>query len=178
MGRGRRIALGSAALLAALQLVAPAGAQSEPVSVTVDRADISTGLGSKFGFRTTIANATATATPALIAHLNFLSLQEGIYVDPEDWSGRRTQYLGTISAGESRTVDWSVTAVNGGSFAAYVAVLPQNSPDEPPVVSPAVEITVAERKTLNSGGILPLALGIPAFLGLLTGGVRIVRKRR
>jgi hypothetical protein len=178
MGRRRGIAPGPAALLAALLLVAPAGAQSESVSVTVDRAEISTGLGSKFGFRTTIANTNATATAALIAHLNFLSLQEGVYVDPEDWSGERTQYLGTIPAGESRTIDWSVTAVNGGSFAAYVAVLPQSNPDEPPVVSPTVEITVAERKTLNSGGILPLALGIPAFLGLLTGGVRVVRRRR
>jgi hypothetical protein len=178
MSRRRGIAPGSAALFAAVLLVGPAGAQSELPSVTVDRAEISTGLGSKFSFQTTIANAGATTTPALIAHLNFLSLREGTYVDPEDWSGQRTQYLGTIPADESRTIAWRVTAVNGGSFGAYVAVLPQNNPAEPPAVSPTVEITIAERKTLNSGGILPLALGIPAFVGLLAGGVRIARRRR
>ena len=32
--------------------------------------------------------------------------------------------------------------------------------------------------TLNSGGILPLALGIPAVLALLAGGARFQRRRQ
>jgi hypothetical protein len=39
-----------------------------------------------------------------------------------------------------------------------------------------VRISIAERKTLNSGGILPLAVGVPAFLALLALGVRIRRR--
>ena len=39
-------------------------------------------------------------------------------------------------------------------------------------------IYVAGRDTLNSGGILPLALGIPALLGLVTGGMQVARRRR
>jgi hypothetical protein len=173
----RAVGPGFAALLAALVFAGAAGAQSEPLSVTVDHEQISTGLGDDFGFRTTITNQAVTSTAPLIAHLNFLSLREGVYVDPEDWSSQRTWYLGAIPAGESRTIMWKIKAVNGGSFAAYAAVLPQNNPAGAPTTSPTVEIEVAERRTLNSGGILPLALGIPAFLGLMAGGVRLARRR-
>lgn len=40
----------------------------------------------------------------------------------------------------------------------------------------AVRVAVADRRTLNSGGILPLALGIPAFLGLLAFSVKVKRE--
>lgn len=43
---------------------------------------------------------------------------------------------------------------------------------------PAVHVSIAERRTLNSGGILPLAAGIPASLALLALGVRLRRRRR
>ncbi len=167
-----------AGVVTALALTGGAGAQSGSASVTVDRAQISTGLGDAFGFRTTIANPSATATEALIAHLNILSLRDGLYVDPEDWSSQRTRYLGVIPGGGSRTIRWKLRAVNGGTLAAYVAVLPQTRPARPPTTSPTIQIAVAERKTLNSGGILPLALGIPALVGLLAGSVRLARRRR
>ena len=176
MSLRRALGPGVAALVAALALAVGAGAETGAVSVTVDPAHISVRLGEKFAFRTTLANPTATETEALIAHLNILSLRDGVYVDPEDWSAKRTWYLGTIPAGESRTITWNLKAVGGGSFAAYVAVLPQSSPAEPPATSPTVQIAVEERKTLNAGGVLPLVLGIPALVGLLAGGVRLARR--
>jgi len=38
-------------------------------------------------------------------------------------------------------------------------------------------LALADRRTLNSGGILPLAVGIPALLGLLTISLRMHRRR-
>ncbi len=173
----RALGSGVAALVAALALAGGAGAQSG-LSVTVDRGNISAGLGETFSFRTTIANRASTATEPLIAHLNILSLSAGLYVDPEDWSSERTQYIGPIPAGESRAIAWKVKAVNGGSLAAYVAVLPEVKATGPPTTSPTIQISVAERRTLNSGGILPLAVGVPALIGLLAGGVGLARRRR
>jgi hypothetical protein len=178
MSGRRALGVAIAALAGTLLLATGARAQSAALSVSVDQTEISTALGESFGFQTTIANPTESATPRLIAHLNILDLTGEVYVDPEDWSSRRTQYLGTIPAGGSRTITWGVTGVNGGSLAAYVAVLPQDNPSSAPATSPAIRITVAERKTLNSGGILPLALGVPGFVGVMAVGVRLARRRR
>jgi hypothetical protein len=177
MRLGRTVASGVVALVGALAVAGVASAQSAP-SVTVDRGQVSAGLGETFSFRTTITNPSSTATEPLIAHLNILSLSAGLYVDPEDWSSERTQYIGPIPSGGSRTITWKVKAVNGGGLAAYVAVLPEARPRRPPTTSPTVQITVAERKTLNSGGILPLVVGVPALIGLLAGGLGLARRRR
>jgi hypothetical protein len=174
-----RLARRSAALatVAAVLLAGGAAAASAQagISVTVDRTQISTRLGGKFAFRSTITNNGATAVSGLIAHLNVLSLRDGVYVDPEDWSSNRTQYLDTIPAGGSTTTIWRMQAVNDGDFGVYIAVLPETGAAQPPTTAPTIHLAVEERKTLNSGGILPLALGVPAVLGLMILGLRVRR---
>lgn len=178
MSRRRAAGAVLVALVAALPTPGPARAADAAagLSVTVDRARISTELGHEFGFRSTITNRGATTAGGLIAHLNVLSLRDGVYVDPEDWSAQRTYYLGPIAPGASTTVTWRMQAVNGGSFGVYVAVLPGSGIARPPTTGSTIRVAVAERRTLNSGGILPLALGVPALLGLLTVGSRLRRR--
>ncbi len=160
------------AVLAAASLTPAAGAQTR---VTVDRTNVSTALGRTFSFSTTITGD--GSSEPLVAHLNILSVRPGVYVDPEDWSSNRTRYLGVFPAGRPAVIRWKLKAVNGGEFAAYVSVLPERAGGRVPANSPAVEIAVAERKTLNAGGILPLAAGIPSLLALLALGVRWQRRR-
>jgi hypothetical protein len=159
-------------------LLAPAATAAgvENVTVTVAPERIATKLGGKFSFTSTIANDSATDARGLIAHLNVLSLRDGTYVDPEDWSSNRTRYLDPIASGESTTITWRMQAVNDGDFGIYVAVLPESGAPVAPVAGPTIHLDVAERKTLNAGGIVPLVLGIPAALGLLAVGVRIRRR--
>ena len=171
---------GGSALVAvvAVLFVAPgarAGDASQ-VSMAVDRVRVSTQLGQKFSFRSTITNRGSTPASGLIAHLNVLSLRPGIYVDPEDWSAERTRYLGTIPPSGSTTTTWRVHAVNHGTFGVYVAVLDESGRTRRPRTGPALRLSVAERKTLNSGGILPLALGIPSLLGVGTLELRWHRR--
>jgi hypothetical protein len=167
---------GVAALVALLLLTAPVAARATTptpdVSVGVDRTRVVTSLGHEFAFRSTFTNRSASTVGGLIAHLNVLSYDRGVYVDPEDWSSHRTRYLAPIPAGGSTTINWNMHAVNAGSFAVYVAVLPQRPDVLPPMTGPAIHLAVAKRTTINSGGILPLALGIPTLLGLLLVGAR------
>jgi hypothetical protein len=163
-----------AALVAAM-LVPVTAQTAEGVSVQVSQTRIETKLGKKFVFTSTITNRGSNAASGLIAHLNILSLRNGPYVDPEDWSTSRTRYLAPIPAGGSTTITWRMQAVNAGSFGVYVSVLPASGVARPPTSGPTIHLSVASRRTLNSGGILPLALGIPAFLGLLTVGIRLRR---
>ena len=149
---------------------------TENVAVTVASERIATKLGAKFAFTSTITNSGATDARGLIAHLNVLSLRDGTYVDPEDWSSNRTRYLAPIAPGKSTSITWRMQAVNDGDFGIYVAVLSESGASVPPVTGPTIHLGVAERKTLNAGGIVPLVLGIPAALGLLALGVRIRRR--
>jgi hypothetical protein len=166
-----------AALVAALVLSGAArSADGARLSVTVDRDQISTKLGKKFVFTSTIRNRGSAPASGLIAHLNILSLRNGTYVDPEDWSSNRTRYLAPIPAGGSATTTWRMQAVNDGAFGVYVAVLPSSGAARPPSTGPAIHVAVAERKTLNSGGILPLALGVPTFIGLAALSIRLRRR--
>lgn len=148
------------------------------VTISADRTEVSTSIGRDFTFATRVENKGSSVTPPLVAHLNVLSLRPGVYVDPEDWSSRRTVFLGPIPAAGSRSITWKVKAVNSGDIGIYVAVLPQSGAAEPPVTSQTIHVRIAERRTLNSGGILPLAAGIPALLAALAVGVRFSRKRR
>jgi hypothetical protein len=169
-----RRALAVAATLA-VTLAGPSTAGAD-VSVTVDRTGVATGLGKRFSFRSTFANPGPGEIRGLVAHLNIASLRPDVYVDPEDWSTSRTRYLDPIPAGGKATVRWSLQAVNAGAFAVYVAVLPSGAAVRPPVVGRTVRVTVAERRTLDAGGILPLALGVPAALGLAAGGLALRRR--
>jgi len=174
----RALTTGLAAVVAAVVLAGTAGAQTREVRVATAPSRVTTELGGRFSFRTTIANGGATASGSLIAHLNILSLRDGTYVDPEDWSSDRTVYLGALPAGGARTITWNIHAVNTGSLAAYVTVLPQDGDGSPPTTGAAVRFEVSERDTLDAGGILPLALGVPAALALLAGAVHLARRRR
>jgi hypothetical protein len=169
----RCLATGIAAALA-LAPAATALAQNSGgrVEVQIDRPRISTEIGGKFTFTSTVVNRGTTPAENLIAHLNILSLRPGVYVDPEDWASQRTRYLRPIPPGGALPVAWHVQAVNTGSFGVYVAVLSEGSAS-PPATGPTLELTVAERETLGSGGILPLVVGVPALLTLLAVALRL-----
>jgi hypothetical protein len=169
------------ALLMALALAAvaapPAVAKPDPIEISLSRARVDTRLGESFGFTSTVSNTRSQPMEGLVAHLNIVGLSKGIYVDPEDWSDERTKQLPTMAPGQSLDVSWSVKAVTGGEAAIYVVVLPGKNPSTAPeglAVSPALDVRIAERRTLNSGGVLWLALGVPALLGIAT----LVARRR
>ena len=163
-------------LVSLLALALPASAEAA-VSVTNDRTTVTTRLGHKFAFHSRIDNRGTTPARGLVAHLNVVDLTGHTYVDPEDWSSRRTRYLRPIPPGGSTTLRWPMNAVNAGTIGLYVAVLPRNGTPVRPTTSPTLRLRIEDRRTLNSGGVLPLALGLPAALGLLALGVRVSRRR-
>lgn len=164
-------------LAVALLAAAPAAAvPGPPIAVSVDRTQIATRLGHSFTFESTLVNHANMPVAGLIAHLNVLSLRPGVYVDPEDWSSHRTRYLAPIPPRASTTVKWKVKAVNAGSIGIYVAALPATGTAVRPATAPMLRIMIADRKSLNSGGIAPLAIGVPVLLTTLLLVVRVRRR--
>jgi hypothetical protein len=151
------------------------GPPAAQVSLSRDR--VSTQLGDSFGFTSKVTNTGTKARSGLVAHLNVVGLSSGIYVDPEDWSEERTKTVPSLGQGESTDISWNVKAVTGGHAAIYVVVLPDDpaSAREPLVVSPALDVRIAETTDLNTDGVLPLTLAVPA---LIAAGTLLVRRRR
>jgi hypothetical protein len=168
--RARRLRAGAACALASALIAAPAAAAPE---LSMSRPRVSTSIGADFRFSATISNPGAAPLEGLIAHLDVVSRDPGVYVDPEDWSSERTRYLPPVAPGASIVLPWTVKAVNAGRFAVYVVVLG----DGRPLAGPALDARVAERRTIDAGGVLPLAVGLPALLGLALLGVRTRRPR-
>ncbi len=154
---------------------APAG----DVTISVSKSEVSTLTGKTFTFTSEITNSGSIATPPLIANLAFVAIDHSTYVDPEDWSPRRTVSVAPIAAGSSATLTWTVKPVLKGDVAVYVVVLP-----EPPALagagplaaSPAIPVHVEEHRTLNPGGVLPVVLAVPGVLALAFVGLRVARK--
>ncbi len=155
---------------------APGSAPAGAVSVELAPTTISIRIGERFGFTSTIRNDSDQPMTGLIAHLNVLSLDPGVYVDPEDWSANRTRYLGALAAHSATRIDWAGQAVNSGRFVIYVAITARQGSDAV-TASNALRLAAAQRRTLDAGGILPLAAAVPATVLVLVGYAALRRRR-
>ena len=147
------------------------------LTVELDRVAVSTRVGDHVTFSTTLRNTGQESLHGLVAHLNIVSLDPAVYVDPEDWSSQRTRYLAALQAGQATKVSWSVQAVNAGHFLLYVAIASKDGTDAIATTS-ALRAAVTARRTINPGGILPVAVAVPAALLLLWGTTTLRRRRR
>ena len=114
------------ALLSLVVVAVLAGPATAAITVSLDSPPVTTSVGHRFTFTTTVANAGASAVSDLVAHLNVLSDDPGTYVDPEDWSSHRTQYLPAIPPNGEQKLTWTVQAVNSGNLTVFVSVLPRH----------------------------------------------------
>jgi hypothetical protein len=146
--------------------------QPESLQITIDKAYAATKNGDKVTFNTVIMNNGATASPPMIVAMNIVNLDEtGDVVDPEDWSPQRTQYIKSIAPGESVMQPWILNTILEGEYMVYAVLIPAPASSDStshPISSPGVHVTVTHFARLNPGGILPLAIGIPAVLLLLS----------
>jgi hypothetical protein len=177
---GPHLLLVGIVLALAIPAIPTAAAAGVPVEITIDRLSQATVLGDRFTVLARIANVGATTTDPLIADLNVTSVTTAVYVDLEDWSASRTHELPPLKPGTSTTLEFELQAVNAGRFNVYVVVLPTGTSSEGAgqvAVSPPVHVTVAGRRTLSTGGVVPVAVAVPVLLGLALAVTRIRLRR-
>jgi hypothetical protein len=145
-------------------------AQSEggalQISISMDSKTVKTGDG--VNFDTVVSNAGTEMSSPVIVAMNIINLsKEGDVVDPEDWSPERTQYLDTLAPGESATLSWQVNAVLDGDYMVYIVAVPQPenaAASTDTVSSRGLHLSVTKFTSLNPGGVLPFAVGVPIVI--------------
>jgi uncharacterized membrane protein len=173
----RRVLAGFLLCAAVLTPESAAAASAADVSVELDRTELSTSIGQRFGFTSTIRNNSDEPMEGVVAHLNVLGLDPDIYVDPEDWSSERTQFLDPLPAHESARLTWEVQAVSAGDLAIYVTATTQEGADDV-TASKALRVSVAQARKLNAAAAAPLVIGMPAGVLLLLVLATVRRRRR
>jgi len=140
------------------------------VEVTPVRADVA--LGETIDIQITITNGSDVRHDDLIAHIDVTSPDSEGSVDPEDWTATLSQQVGRLDPGASTTIDWSIQPISPGTFLVYAVAL---APDAVDVVgSNVLTIDVADRRSLNPQGVLPVVIIVP----LAVGAVFVDRLRR
>ena len=175
--RRKRISVAGATIFLVCILTAsvfftPVSALQEPDSqdlqISVNLEFKAAKTGDKIEYSTVITNNGDQASPPLIVAMNIFNLNSfGDVVDPEDWSPERTQYVESLEAGETVTLEWVINAILDGDFMVYMVLIPE--PDGPNstsqvISSPGIHLTVERFVRINPSGILPYAIGIPLLL--------------
>ncbi len=169
-------AVAAALALVGLAGTTPAGARTvEDVEVSVEPDETDVLLGETTDIRVTLTNTGNQPTEALVVHIDITDPTSDSSVDPEDWTATLSKPVGVLAPGTSATVGWSIQPISGGSFALYAVALSPGS--DQVAASNVLDVTVTDQRSLNPGGILPVALGAPALVGaLLMVQMRLARR--
>lgn len=147
----------------------------DSVTVAVEEASDPILLGDTINLVITVTNNGPATTESLVLHIDITDLEGDGSVDPEDWTATLSKPVGELETGESRSVDWRLQPISGGSFSLYAVALAAGADNLAP--SNVVAIDVTDQRSLNPNGILPIAIATPTGVGALLV-VQVRRSRR
>jgi len=165
---------------AAVPLHAAASLASEqPLQISVDLDHKTTKTGDKIEFNTVVTNNSTQASAPLHVSMNIIKIGSGDPVDPEDWSPERSQAVDPLAAGKSAKQSWVVNTIMEGNYMVYMTVIPTPASADATsqtISSTGIHVIVKPSNDTNPGGVLPVAIIIPA--SLIVGTVLLRSRRR
>ncbi len=162
---------------AGLPTPASAGPVADTVSVTIDPQKRSLDLGDDLAVQVNLRNEGTQASVPLVVHLDVVDPSRSTSVDPEDWTSTLVKRVGTVAAGDTAAVDWRIQPISAGRFTVYAVAVSDDGAEL--AASDVLAVDVADRRSLDPGGILPVAIGEPVLVGaLLLLQVRLARRSR
>jgi ABC-type transport system involved in cytochrome c biogenesis permease component len=167
-----------ATLSSAVPIYAAASAASDqPLQISVDLDHKTTNTGDRFKFNTVVTNTGSQPSAPFHVSMNIIKLGSGDPVDPEDWSPDRSQAVGSLAPGKSATQSWEVNTIMEGNYMVYLTVIPtppSADTTSQTISSSGIHVVVQPGNDTNPGGVLPVAIVIPAAL---IAGTVLVRWR-
>jgi hypothetical protein len=162
-----RLVLLVCGLLGMVSTVQAQSAAGSGVSVQISRESVTMMAGDWANFETVLQNNGTAATPPLAVHLSIAAVETGHHVDPEDWSPARTQFLPSLSPGESLQLNWELHALFEGEFTAFVTVVSADGAFASTMGRP-LRMHVTADNILPMSKVIPVVTAVPFLpLGLL-----------
>ncbi|MHB8634367.1 MAG: hypothetical protein ACYDBQ_10475 [Thermoplasmatota archaeon] len=179
-----RVLLGLAAVFV---LLGPAAASNctyggtKPLFSVVDRSTLDGVTGGNVTFSTRLENH-YLASPELTMYVSIVDAQTGVPIDLRNWVAAngsleaRAQQIPSLAENATSSQSWTLNTPISGNFLVYVITLDRH-PDPvracvQPFSTPPLHLHVALKTNLDPGGILPVALGVPAALGVWMAAIR------
>ena len=155
-----------------------AGAETSTPSIQVDLGPDPANparpkMGDRLAFQSVIRNAGSRPIKGVVAWLGLVQVDPGQEqpVDLEDWSAHKAITVAELAPGQSVSTEWPMRLIAAGHYRVVVSAA---AGDGVLSASPFVDVTVQQKSVVESGRVLPVALGVPA---LLVGGL-LLRQRR
>lgn len=125
-----------------------------------------------------IINTSDKPVKNVIAYVTLVETTQGQQapVDLEDWSAQRAVTIGSLAPGETHNTSWDLRLIKGGDYVVYPAAVVGDS--SRPSVGSEVPLSVTSHRSLNPGGVLPVALGVPILVGIALFGPVAWRRRK
>jgi hypothetical protein len=136
---------------------------SPPLSIKILSANTLSGIaGDYVTVQGQITNTGASALSDVTTYLSLVDNENKLPVDLEDWSAEKGLFIGTIDAGQTLPLNWKIHFVKAGNYS--LIIVAEAASSQTPQVSTVTHFSVAPKKNLNPGQVLPVALGTPIVL--------------
>lgn len=158
-----------AAILLAMTVAFSAGAASaESLSVDLRPSSgnpASPQMGDNLSFHTVIRNNGSASVGGLIGWISLVQIDKGKEqpVDLEDWSAHKAIAASSLAPGQTLETDWPMRLIQAGNYRVVVSAVSRDSAGL--AASPFVDFTVRQKPVVESQRVLPVALGLPLFIG-------------
>jgi hypothetical protein len=131
-------------------------------------------MGDHLNFHTIIRNDGPTPVDGLIAWISLVQIDKGKEqpVDLEDWSAHKVVTASSLRPGEKIETDWPVRLIQAGHYRIVVSAATRTGAALS--ASPFANFAVRQKPVVESNRVLPIALGLPLFIGV----VMLWRRRR
>lgn len=150
---------------------------TDTVVLTIDPAASSVVLGENLDVFVSVTNNGVSTSPPLVIHIDITKPDQATSVDPEDWTPTLSQTIGEVAPGETIVVDWTIQPISAGRFVSYAVALAPGVDNI--AASNVLQVSVTDQRSLNPGGILPVAIAAPTLIGaLLIVQMRLARRNR
>jgi hypothetical protein len=126
-------------------------------------------MGDWMHFESVINNTGSTPVDGLVAWISLVQVTPGQEqpMDLEDWSAQKAISGASLAPGASLSTDWPMRLIQSGDYRVVISTTDRGG--QAVHTSPTVQFHVMPKAVVESGRILPVALGIPLVLGGLIG---------